>query len=709
MSESSLTLNSLIPGGETYSRWDPEKLKGLCTAKGAALYVYRNGLYSVSKRESELEHALLLSLSQLNKHLKKHRCSAAKKFPLPIVPASERAIVVLETPTAIVWVDTESASVGQTFATKKEWKNRTYLPFSSSFLCTYKNNLWKIGEGIEQQLTFEENPDIIIGEPAHRNEWGIEKGIFLSPSGTKAAFYRTDTSKESRYYFAANGFPKEKQDSCLYPYSGQPNPPVTVGVADLEKGAVIYLQTPDEVYFSGITWSGDEKNIFVTEIERSQQHCRLCRYNAKSGAIEAVLLNETSSTYVEPMFGPLFVRLPDGGEGIVWVSRKDGWQHLYLHTLAGQLIRQLTAGEWEVIALIGQDMNGDILYLSTETSPLEQNLYAVSTGGKKRAVAPLDGAVLNARLSGEGTFLIYEFSTPQIPRQIDWVALAANETFSLYKAGNTHPEVEVLPFDTPLQYSTKVQVYAGSLSAADNKTPLYYRLCLPAGFDAGEKYPAIQYVYGGPHVQLVSNTWLYNAQGWEIYLASRGYAVFTLDARGSKNRGQAYEQSIFRRLGSPTDSDLIAGTEWLRKQSFVDAGRVGVYGWSFGGYMALRLLLNYPDYFKAGIVGGAVTNWRWYESMYTERYMQTPEKNPEGYDSTDLTRQTTKLSVPLLLIHGDRDPIVLPRHLFGFVNACASEGKQPTITLYPKQEHNIEGKERVHLFRQISEFFDKEL
>ena len=706
-----ITLNRLVPGGKTYSRWNPEKLKGLCWAKSGCLYVRDNTLYKVRLQGRELEHTLLFSLARLNSFLKKHHLPAAKKLPLPIVPSSERAVVVFETPAAIVWFDTESASAVQTLPVNRGWKNRTYLPFSSSFLCTYKNNLWKIGEGIEQQLTFEENPDIVIGEPAHRNEWGIEKGVFLSPSGTKAAFYRADTSKESRYYFAANGFPKEKQDSCLYPYSGQPNPPVTVGVADLEKGAVIYLQTPApaETYFAGITWSGDEKNIFVTEVERSQQHCRLCRYNAKSGAIEAVLFNETASTYVEPMFSPMFVRLPDGSEGFVWASRKDGWQHLYLYNREGQLIRQLTAGEWEVTALIGQGMNGDIFYLSTEISPLEQNLYAVSTEGEKRAVAPFGGVVLKARLSGDGAFIVNEFSTPQIPRRIDWIALAANETFSLYKAGNTHPEVEVLPFDTPLRYSEKVQVYTGSLPAADNKTPLYYRLSLPAGFDAGKKYPAIQYVYGGPHVQLVSNTWLYNAQGWEIYLASRGYAVFTLDARGSKNRGQAYEQSIFRRLGSPTDSDLIAGTEWLRKQPFVDAGRVGIYGWSFGGYMALRLLLNYSGYFKAGVAGGAVTNWRWYESMYTERYMQTPEKNPEGYDSTDLTRQAAKLNTPLLLIHGDRDPVVLPQHLFGFVNACTSEGKQPTVTLYPKQGHNVEGKERVHLFRQISEFFDKEL
>ena len=705
-----LTLDRLVPGGKTYHYWNPEKLKGLCTANGVALYVYRNDLYSVRKRGSGLEHTLLLSLAHLNRHLKKHACPAAKKFPLPIVSASEKAVIVFETPGAIVWYDTEKERVVQAFPANKAWKNKIYLSYSQAFLCTYKNNLWKIGGGKEQQLTFEENPDIVVGEPAHRNEWGIENGIFLSPSGKKATFYRTDTSKETRYYFAANDFPKEKQESCLYPYSGQPNPPVTVGVIDIGKGGAVYLQTPapDETYFAGITWSGDEKSIYLTEIERSQQHCRLCRYNAKTGAKEAVLLEETSTKYVEPMFSPLFVRLPDGGEGLVWASRKDGWQHLYLHSLEGQLIRQLTMGEWEVTKLVGQDARGDILFLSTEASLLEQNLYAVSTEGEKRVVATSGGVVLKAQLCAKSDFLVCEFSTPHIPRQIDWIDIATGELFSLYKAKSSS-NVKILPFNTAFQPSEKVQVYSGSLLAADNKTTLYYRLCLPSGFGAGEKYPAIQYVYGGPHVQLVSNTWLYNAQGWEIYLASKGYAVFVLDVRGSKNRGRGYEQSIFGHLGSPTDDDLIAGTEWLRKQPFIDARRIGIYGWSFGGYMTLRLLLSRSGYFKAGIAGGAVTNWRWYESMYTERYMQTPEKNPEGYDSTDLTCQAEKLNTPLLLIHGGCDPVVLPQHLYGFVSACASAGKHPSVSVYPKQGHNVEGWERVHLFRQIAEFFETEL
>ena len=704
-----LTLDLLVPSGEAYHRWDPEKLKGLCWAKSACLYVRDNALYKACLQGRELEHTELLPLSQLNDELKRQKLPEAKKFPLPAVPSPENSVVVLETPDAVVWIDTETAEIAAAMPTRKEWANRAYLPFSQSFLCTRQNNLWKIGVDAERPLTAEENPDIVIGEPAHRNEWGITQGIFLSPSGKKAAFYRADTSSESRYYFADSEFPEGEQASCRYPFSGQPNPTVTVGVIDVESGETVYLQTPsgEERFFSGIAWERDEKHIYLTEIERSQQHCRLCRYNVKSGGRKAVLLEESSSTYVEPLFGALPVRLGNDREGFVWVSRRDGWQHLYLYSLEGKLLRQLTRGKWEVTKLIGQSAGGDILFLSTGNSPLEQSLCRISQRGSMKRMPFSGGVVLNAGLSMNGEYLFREFSTPTVARQIDWLFLDDEETFSLYKTEEAKPVVDVLPFGLEARSAEKIQIYTGSLLAADNKTELYYRLTLPPEFDAGKKYPAIQYVYGGPHVQLVNSSWLCNAAGWEVYMANCGFVVFTLDARGSKNRGREFEQSTFRHLGSPTDADLIAGVEWLRKQPYIDTERVGIYGWSFGGYMTLRLLLNYPDYFKAGVAGGAVINWRWYEIMYTERYMQTPEKNPKGYAATDLTAQAEKLSCPLLLVHGDRDPVVLPQHFHRFVKACVSAEKQPSLFLYPGQGHNMEGKERVHLYHMIAEFFEK--
>ena len=702
-----LTLNHLVPGGEEYHHWDPEKLKGICWAKSVCLYVCDNALYKARMQGHEIDHTELFSLSQLNDELKRRTFPEAKKFPLPIVPSPESPVVVLETSGAVVWADTETAEITVVMPSKKEWANKVYLPFSQSFLCTNKNNLWKIGADSQHPLTVEENPDIVIGEPAHRNEWGITQGIFLSPSGKRAAFYRTDTSRESRYYFAGSGFPEGKQASCRYPFSGQPNPLVTVGIVDIESGEIAYLQTPpgDGYFFAGIAWRRDEKHIYLTEIERSQQHCRLCRYNAKSGAREAVLLEESSSTYVEPLFGALPVRLSNDREGFVWASRKDGWQHLYLYSLEGKLLRQLTRGKWEITKLIGQSAGGDILFLSTGSSPLEQSLCRISQRGSMKRMPFSGGVVLNAGLSMNGEYLFREFSTPMVARQIDWLCLDDEETLSLYKTEEAEPVVDVLPFGAKIQPSEKVQIYTGSLLAANNKTELYYRLTLPPEFDAGKKYPAIQYVYGGPHVQLVNNSWLCNAAGWEVYMANSGFVVFTLDARGSKNRGREFEQSTFRHLGSPTDADLIAGTEWLRKQPYIDAGRIGIYGWSFGGYMTLRLLLNHPGCFKAGVAGGAVINWRWYEIMYTERYMQTPEKNPEGYAATDLTTQAEKLDRPLLLVHGDCDPVVLPQHFHRFVKACVSARKQPNLFLYPGQGHNIEGKERVHLYRMIVDFF----
>ena len=695
-----LTLDLLIPGGKEYHRWDPEKLKGFCWAKDACVYVRENKLYKVyCASGNHPAHTLLLTLEKLNGQLNAYGLKAVPKMPLPIVPSLADPVVVLEPAGAIVWVNAGTGSIEQVILAEKEWKNRVYLPSAHAFLCTFQNNLWRIGVEEKRQLTFETDPAVVAGEPAHRNEWGITQGIFLSPSGEKAAFYRTDTSKESRYFFADSGLPGEEQESCRYPFAGQPNPAVTIGIVELENFKIHYLKTPDpEAYFyAGITWGKDEASLYITEIERSQQHYRLCRYDAATGKLQKVLLEESSPRYVEPLFPPFPVPAGGGKEGFVWASRKDGWQHLYLYDDEGRPIRRLTEGSWEVTRLVGSDANGNILYLSTELSPLDQTLYSVSLKGEKRRLSEEEG-ISDPRISACGKYILNAFTAPNVPRRVDLISLPSPDAEIVHKT-------DLASFDA----ENALRVHTGVIPAANGKTLLHYRICLPPEFDPEQKYPAVQYVYGGPHVQLVNHAWLYNAQGWELYLASRGYVVFVLDPRGSKNRGREFEQSIFRHLGVLSEADLIKGAEWLKSQPWIDPSRIGVYGWSFGGYMALNLLLRHPGYFKAGVAGGAVINWRWYEIMYTERYMQTPQKNPEGYDSTDLTGLAHHLSDPLLLIHGGRDPVVLPLHFHRFLEACVAAGKRPSVFLYPGQGHNMEGEEKVHLYRLISQFFEREL
>ncbi|MDD6211453.1 MAG: DPP IV N-terminal domain-containing protein [Bacteroidales bacterium] len=706
-----LTLDRLIPGGKDYPSWEPDTLKGICWAKGACIYVYKNNLYKLIPADNSFKQTRLISLKELNSELEKKELPLTDKLPLPTIIAPDDSIIVLETKEVSVWYDTEKKEFLSGLLLNKEWTNKIYLPFYQDFIYTYKNNLWKISNGESHQLTSEDKPEIILGKAAHRNEWNINKGLFLSPSGKKVAFYRIDTSDEAYYTFADFSLPEKKQKGCSYPFAGKENPPVTIGIIDLTNNQFLYLQTSDsrENFFAGITWSQNEDHLYVTEIARSQQYYRLSLYNTATGDLEKVLLEERSSRYVEPVFNPYPIPLSKNEEGFIWASEKNGWQHLYLHDHNGKEIRPLTKGKWEIIKIIGSDINGNILYLSNESSPLDQSLYSVNPKTSKKSLLSGTGGHVNVHLSNCGKYLLREFTNPQTITQIDWINLDSFEITPVFRAQKPVPEIRILPSANPIQSISVPQLQTGYITASDNITKLYYRICFPPHFDYRQKYPAIQYVYGGPHVQLVNNAWLYNARGWELYMANRGYIIFTLDPRGSEYRGRKFEQSVFRHLGEPTEKDLITGADWLKGLPYIDPKRVGVHGWSFGGYMTLRLLLHNPGYFKAGVAGGAVTNWEWYEIMYTERYMQTPQKNPVGYKKTDLTQKAQLLQDPLLLLHGCQDPVVLPQHLYRFLNACISANKYPELFLYPGHGHNIEGQDRIHLHHVISDFFEKKL
>ena len=247
----------------------------------------------------------------------------------------------------------------------------------------------------------------------------------------------------------------------------------------------------------------------------------------------------------------------------------------------------------------------------------------------------------------------------------------------------------------------------GTIKAEDGVTDLYYRLIKPVDFDPAKKYPTVVYVYGGPHAQVVNNTWLGGARGWEIYMASKGYVMFSVDNRGSENRGLNFEQVTFRQLGVTEAKDQIKGVEFLKSLSFVDANRIGVHGWSFGGFMTTNLMLRYPDVFKVGVAGGPVIDWSYYEVMYGERYMDTPESNPEGYKESNMRLKAGNLKGHLLVIHGGVDPTCVPQHTYSFMKACVEAGKYPDLFIYPGHEHGVVGKDRVHLSNKMTQYFDE--
>jgi len=271
---------------------------------------------------------------------------------------------------------------------------------------------------------------------------------------------------------------------------------------------------------------------------------------------------------------------------------------------------------------------------------------------------------------------------------------------------STGKRVNLLTADNPWKGYQVPTYTCGTLKAADGVTDLYYRMVKPADFDASKKYPTVVYVYGGPHARNVEASWHYASRSWETYMAQKGYILFILDNRGSCDRGLAFEQATFRQLGQIEMQDQMKGVEYLQSLPYVDADRIGVHGWSFGGFMTISLMTNYPDVFKVGVAGGPVIDWKWYEVMYGERYMDTPQTNPEGYEKTSLLKQAPKLKGKLQIIQGLNDKTVVPQHCLSFIDACIENGTQPDFFVYPGEPHNMRGHKSVHLHERITQYFE---
>ncbi len=527
---------------------------------------------------------------------------------------------------------------------------------------------------------------VVNGESVHRNEFGIHKGIFWSPQGNKLAFYRMDERMVTEYPLVDISTRIASLQSIRYPMAGMTSHQVSIGIYDPENNRTIYLETgdPTDRYFTNIAWSPDERYIYLIELNRGQDHAKLCRYEAGSGKLDRVLLEERHEKYVEPQHPVTF--LPWDNELFIYQSQRDGYNHLYLYNTEGELIRQLTRGEWIVKNLVGFDeKKKEVLYTSTEYSPLQENLFRISVkGGRGRLVGNNKG-IHTVTPSPSGRYVIDRYSAPGTPRHI-----AVIDTY-------TGKENRLLAAADPYRGHEMPEIVTGTIRAADGVTDLYYRMVKPLDFDPSRKYPVVVYVYGGPHAQVVNNGWMHGARGWDIYMAQKGYLVFSLDNRGSSNRGLEFENVTFRRLGMEEGKDQVEGVKFLTSLPYVDSDRIGVHGWSFGGHMTTALLLRYPKLFKVGVAGGPVIDWAFYEVMYGERYMDTLQENPEGYEETNLCNLAGHLKGRLLMIHDDMDNVCVPQHTLSFIKACIEAGTYPDLFIYPGHEHNVRGVERVHL------------
>ena len=536
---------------------------------------------------------------------------------------------------------------------------------------------------------------IVYGEAVHRNEFGIETGIFPSPDKTAFAFYRMDQSMVTDYP-QVNTFTRIA--SCepdAYPMAGMKSHKVTVGVYDIAAGTTVWLDLGDvtDRYFTNITWSPDGKAIYLFELNRDQTDTSLDVYSAETGKKLRTLYTEHSDKYVEPLHSVSF--LPwDSDKFLLW-SDRDGFRHLYLMDTRGRMLKQVTKGPFVVKDLVGFcPKTKSVIIATNELNPLQSNLFSVKLSDCRRTLLDNGIGLHSGKLSADGTMLLDTYSAPDVPRAYDIINTVSRKRTEHFRSPDPWAGYAVPAYHT------------GTLKAADGVTDLYYRMVLPPDFDASKRYPAVVYVYGGPHAHLVDASWHWASRSWETYMAQKGYVVFVLDSRGSEHRGRDFEQATFRNLGVCEMEDQMCGVAFLKSLSYIDSSRLGVHGWSFGGFMAISLMTTYPDVFKVGVAGGPVIDWKWYEVMYGERYMDTPEQNPDGYARTSLLAKAGNLKGRLQIIIGMNDPTVVPQHALQFLDACIKSGTQPDFFVYPGEGHNMRGHASVHLHERITRYFE---
>lgn len=553
----------------------------------------------------------------------------------------------------------------------------------------------RTSDGKAHRITTDGSKDIVYGQAVHRDEFGIKKGAYFSPSGQLLAYYRMDQSMVEDYPLVDIFTREAKLDAIKYPMAGMTSHKVTVGIYNPKTEQTVWLQAgdPTDRYFTNISWAPDEKTIYMIEMPRSQKKTELVAYDVATGQRKGVLYTETHKKYVHPMHPLTF--LPWDSSKFIYQSEKDGYNHLYLFDTKGKELKQITKGEFVVLDLVGfNTKTKSVIIQSNEAHPLHHNYYAVNIDNGKRTLLDNGKGTHRAMLSPDGTMLFDRWSEPDVFRKI-----AVRNTAT---ANATLLQTDASPW----QAYNVPEISSGSLTAADGHTKLFYRLVKPVNFDPNKKYPTVVYVYGGPGVRNVDASWNYAARSWEIYMAQKGYVIFVLDNRGSSERGFAFETATYHRLGQEEMKDQMRGVDYLKSLSYVDTDRIGVHGWSFGGFMTTSLITNYPDVFKVGVAGGPVIDWKYYEVMYGERYMGTPQENPEGYAQSSLLNKAKDLKGRLQIIIGYNDPVCVPQHSLAFLRACEDAGTQPDFFTYPGQGHNMMGKDMVHLHERITRYFE---
>lgn len=723
------TLEDVIPGGSNYFNLVPENIPGLGWWGDICIQAGVDEVKTIDVKNGK--EKILFTLNEVNETIKNgdkpykltHELKPLHSLMAVQLPWADKTIALFRQSNYMMWYDFAEKKITKLAYLNNKAANFDFCKENGLIAYTVGSNLHVAEQGdFDKQVSpslvagkEEGETGVLYGQSVHRNEFGIMKGTFWSPKGTYLAFYRMDQSMVTDYPQVNTSTRIATPEPDKYPMAGMTSHKVTVGVYNVKTGKTVYLQAgdPTDRYFTNISWAPNEQHIYVIELNRDQNHSQLVRYNAVSGAKEAVVYEEKHPKYVEPQH-PLTFLPWDDSKFIYW-SQRSGFQHLYLMdtqkktypekekgedgetTIREYLqVTPLTQGDWLVQEILGFNAaKKEIIIGSTEVSPLQTNIYTLNVKTGKRTLIGKQDGTHQASLSANGTYLIDKFTSFSVPREISILPTNGKKGVNLLTA--TDPMYE--------QYNMP-EITIGTIKAADGVTDLYYRLIKPVDFDPNKKYPAIIYVYGGPHAQLIHNNRFYDARGWDLYMAQKGYVMLTVDSRGSDNRGLKFENVTFRHLGVEEMKDQVKGAEFLQSLPYVNPEKIGVHGWSFGGFMTTNLMLTYPDLFKVGVAGGPVIDWKYYEVMYGERYMDTPQTNPEGYKGSDLKQKAGNLKGRLQIIIGGTDPVCVPQHSYTFLRACIEAGTHPDYFIYPEDGHNMIGRDRVHLHEHITRYFD---
>jgi dipeptidyl-peptidase-4 len=555
------------------------------------------------------------------------------------------------------------------------------------------NNVFVSVKGQVKQVTKDGSYEIVNGKSVHRDEFGITKGTFWSPKGNYLAYYRMDQSDVTDYPIIDWTTYPAGNKNIKYPMAGNKSHYVTLHIYDVKTGTSYAVTTggPKDQYLTNVAWSPDEQKIYIAILNREQNHCKLNEYDVVTGALLKTLFEEKDEKYTEPLHPMLFVK--NNPKQFIWQSRRDGFNHCYLYSSDGKLVSQLTKGNWEVKEVNGFDANGEnLVFQANEQSPVNQDAYTVNLKNGKMKRLTQGNGMHQVTLSPGGDVIVDNFSSCYVPREYRIINTANGNASLLFKAENP---VKDYKLGTWSLFSIK----------NSEGTDLYCRLFKPTNFDSTKKYPVLVYLYNGPHSQLVTNTWMAGGELWYQYMAQKGFIVFTLDGRGTSNRGKAFEQAIHRQLGTKEMEDQLKGVEYLKSLPYVDASRMGVHGWSYGGFMTTSLMTRHPGVYKVAVAGGPVIDWSYYEIMYGERYMDTPQENKAGYDANNLLNHVDKLKGKLLMIHGAQDDVVVWQHSILYQKKAVDKGVQLDYYVYPGHMHNVLGRDRAHLMEKITNYF----